>query len=171
MASGQKKVIVRQHSGELAWGYLPAGGFVHSGQVQMLALDGRVTSFALSEIAWIAYVRDFNREDPEEPERLGRRSFQGRPRTGGLWLKLTLVNDETLEGTSTFDLAALNALSDDQGLHLAPPDGRSNTQRLYIPRQALKSIEVLGWISTAPKASRVPAKPSAGDDQPNLFSE
>jgi hypothetical protein len=89
MASGQKKVVIRRFAGALAWGYLPQTALVRDDQVALMAVDGRITPIFLNEIKTIAYVHDFNLDDAVDPERIGRRSFLGRPRGDGLWLKLT----------------------------------------------------------------------------------
>ena len=169
MAGGQKKAILRQWTGALTWGYLPASSLVDAGSVTILDPAGKVNSFALNSIQWIAYVRDFNLDDPGDPERLGRRSFPGRPRLGGLWLRLTLLDGQPLEGVTDFDLTALNALAEDQGLTMSPPDGRSNTLRLFLPRTSLRAVEVLGWIGAAPRVPRPTRPKPADDDQPGLF--
>src|SRR5215471_15091873 len=94
MSSAHKKVIVRRFLGDTLAGYLPLSGFVRSRAtdkdrvVDLLDLSGRVTSIPLAEIKHICYVRDFNLNDPN-PERLTRRTFLARPRTEGLWLRLT----------------------------------------------------------------------------------
>lgn len=179
MASGQKKVIIRQQDGELAFGYLPSTGFTTGSTLDFLDLTGRVTSLEIRNIRWIAYVKDFNRDDSVEPEQLGRRTFASRPRLNGLWLRLTLASartpsnpngagEELLEGIADFDLTALNALADDQGLAITPPDGRSNTLRLFIPRLALRNIEILGWIGATAKPA---PRPRPRDGQPNLFAD
>lgn len=169
MASAQKKVVLRQYTGELAWGYLPMAGFVHGQRVDLLDPAGKVNSFLLNEIRWIAYVRDFNLDDRLEPERLGRRSFPGRPRQSGLWLRVVFQGDEILEGIADFDMPALNGMLEDRGMMLTPPDGRSNTLRLFIPCSALKGFEVLGWISTGPKLAKTSGKRQASEEQPRLF--
>jgi hypothetical protein len=172
MAPAQKKVVLRTFAGELAWGYLPQGGFLRDREIDLMGVDGRITSFPIKMIKRIAYVRDFNLDDPIDPERIGRMSFPARPRGDGLWLKLTFRDDDLLEGLANFDLGFADSLLDDRGLFLTPPEPRSNTQRLFIPRPALKSLEVLGFV-TAP-SKRLAAKPKSRvtpDTQANLFGE
>jgi hypothetical protein len=153
MSGAQKKVVVRLLGGELAWGYLPGGGFRVEGQVALMALDGRVTPIAFNEIETIAYVRDFNLDDRVDPERLGRRSFAARPREEGLWVRVGFRELASVEGLVGVDLGFLDALSEDQGVFLTPPDGRGNTLRLFVPRPAMRSLEVLGLV-TAPSKRR-----------------
>lgn len=172
MAPAQKKVILRSLSNDLAWGYLPQSGFLRDNAIQLMAVDGRLTPFPIKNLKQIAYVRDFNLDDPRDPERIGRTSFLARPRGDGLWLRITFRDDQTLEGLATLDLAFADTLLDDRGLFLTPPDPRSNTLRLFAPRSALKAIEVLGFV-TAP-SRRPPPQPKrrvTPDTQTRLFGE
>jgi hypothetical protein len=172
MASGQKKVVIRTFAAELAWGYLPQSGFAFQGAIALLPPDGRITTIKMNEIKTIAYVRDFNLDDPDEPERIGRRSFPARPRGDGLWLKLTFVDDDTLEGLANLDITFADSLIADGGLFLTPPDTRGNTQRVFVPRTALRSLEVLGYV-TAPskRVLKGPAASPASATQTSLFAE
>jgi hypothetical protein len=172
MAPAQKKVILRTFASTLAWGYLPQGGFLRQEEIPLIAVDGRITTFEIKTIKRIAYVKDFNLDDQLDPERIGRSAFLARPRGDGLWLKLTFRDDEVLEGLANFDLSFADSLLDDQGIFLTPPDPRSNTQRLFVPRLALKSLEALGYV-TAP-SKRLAAKPKGrmtSDAQTKLFGE
>jgi hypothetical protein len=170
----QKKVIVRRFAGGVAWGYLPAEDFVHSGMAQLMSTDGRITPITINEIKLIAYVRDFNLDDTEAPERLGRKTFLGRPRGDGVWLRLGFLDGDVLEGLAGLGLGFLDTAIADGGLFLAPPDQRGNTMRVFVPRTALRSLEVLGWVTAPSKrpAAGPSAKSKSGperDDQPLLF--
>lgn len=172
MAPAQKKVVLRSLSNDLAWGYLPQGGFLHDSTIELMAVDGRITIFSFNRLKQIAYVKDFNLDDQLDPERIGRPAFLARPRGDGLWLRLTFLDDQTLEGLAPSDLTFADALLGDRGLFLTPPDPRSNTHRLFVPRHALKSLEVLGVV-TAP-SRRLAAKPKSRhtpDTQTKLFGE
>jgi hypothetical protein len=172
MASGQKKVVVRTFDGAVAWGYLPQGGFVEQDSVELMAVDGRLSGHAVNEIKTISYVRDFNLDDKVDPERMGRRTFQARPRGDGLWVKLTFRDGEELEGLTTFDVGVVDSVLEDGGIFVRPPDARGNTQRIFVPRTALRSLEVLGFV-TAP-SKRIAGKAGAGvvaDTQTRLFGE
>jgi hypothetical protein len=173
MASSQKKVVVRGVNGSLAWGYLPQGGFVVDGKVELIEVDARTKHFDLNEIQTIAYVRDFNLDDIVEPERIGRRAFPARPKGEGLWVRVEFQRDlAPLEALLTIDLGALSALMEDKVFFLVPPDGRSNTLRLFVPRTALRTLEVLGWVSSPSKrmAEKVARQLEAGM-QAGLFEE
>ena len=83
--------------------------------------------------------------DQANPERLLHKRFAIRPRTPGLWLRMTLTDGEELEGLAAND----RSLIEGAGLLLTPPDTRSNTQRIYVPRQAIQTLEVVGMIGAA----------------------
>jgi hypothetical protein len=169
MAPAQKKAVIRTLTGELHWGYLPFSGFLSSSIVSIMAPDGRHNQLSLNNIKAIAYVRDFNLDDPADPERLGRKTFLGRPRGDGLWLRLTLLDNDILEGLASPGIDLLDSLIDDHGILLAPPDTRGNTQRLFVPRSAIRTFQVLGFV-TAP-SKRLAAKPVSTTPQPTLFDD
>ena len=56
------------------------------------------------------------------------------------------------------------SLVEGAGLLLTPPDQHSNTQRIFVPRQSIQTLEVLSLIGAAKR------RPSAAD-QPDLFTE
>jgi hypothetical protein len=176
MSSAHKKVIVRRFLGDTLPGYLPLSGFVRSRAsdkdrvVDLLDLSGRVATIPLAEIKHICYVRDFNLNDPN-PERLSRRTFLARPRTEGLWLRLTFRGQATsssaepdqFEGLAPLDVTLLDDVLNDAGLFLIPPDIRSNTQRIYIPRAAISELQLLAVITTPSRK-----KPLPGAQVPSL---
>ena len=152
MSSKQKKVILRSFLGNILYGYLPASGFVQKDEVSYLNLDGRVATMPIAEVKTICYVRDFNLSDLSNPERLQRRSFLARPRGEGLWVRLTFREDgDVLEGLTAADTLLLDSLTSDAGVFLLPPDTRTNTQRMYIPRSAIATFQVLSVISSPSK--------------------
>jgi hypothetical protein len=167
MAKSRKKVIVRTLDHKLHAGYLPANGLLDgSASVDLLDLEARHSPLPLRTVRWIAYVRDFNLQDLVDPERLGRKTFLARPRTEGLWIRLTIQGNETLEGLAALDVSLADGFLEDAGIFLIPPDIRSNTQRLFIPRTAIVSMQILAVITnpSKPKPSKTPATP-----QPLLF--
>ncbi len=169
MAIVRKKVIVRSFSGALAWGYLPQDGFVDGDGVDLLDSAGRVSRLVLSEIKTIAIVKDFNSDDEVDPERMGRKSFLGRPRGEGLWLKVEFRDGDLLEGLVHFDVQFMDVFMVDYGFRMVPPDARSNTQSLFIPRVAVTKVEVLGYVGAPGKKKTKSAADAA--EQPRLFEE
>jgi hypothetical protein len=167
MGSALKKVVVRRFEGGATWGYLPQEGLRVGDGVDLMGVDGRSNPIAINTIKLIAYVRDFNLDDKDEPERMGRRAFLGRPRGDGVWLRLRFQDGDTLEGLADVGVGFLETAMVDGGLFLTPPETRGNTLRVFVPRVALAGMEVLGWV-TAPSKSKKAGK-SAGEAQPGLF--
>ena len=167
MAGSQKKVIVRCFTSPAVSGYMPAYGFLESNVIALMDTAGRAILFPINEIKWIAYVRDFNTADLVDPERIGRRTFPARPRAEGLWLHMTFRDGEILQGLAPLDLTFLDAIVTDHGLTVTPPDLRSNTQRIYIPRPALTALDLLGVVTSAASRKATPKPPS--EPQPTLF--
>jgi len=167
MASARKPVIVRKFSRDWVAGYAAADFGQNAAEVEILDLSGKVLRIAWDQVKWVCYVRDLPSgaagSDQANPERLLRKHFALRPRTAGLWLRLTLTDGEELEGLAAND----RTLVDGAGLLLTPPDTRSNTQRIYVPRQAIQGLEVLSLVGAASRKRAEAAKPLA--DQPDLF--
>lgn len=160
MPSSRKKVIVRKFSREWLAGYLPPAHFTHQAAIELLDLAGKVTTLPLEEIKWLCYVRDFNSGDVDSPERLLRKTYAGRPRSEGVWIRLRLTDDDVLEGMATNDLTLLDA----DGIFLVPPDIRSNTQRMFIPRSSIAEFVVVAAIGSPARR-----KPDDHSDQQDLF--
>ncbi len=166
MSSSHKKVIVRRFTGDVLPGYLPLSTFVRNRSIDLLDLSGRVTVLGINDIKHISYVRDFNLPDTANPERLNRRTFLARPRTEGLWLRLTFRTGDLLEGLAPTDATLLDDLINDSGLFLTPPDTRSNTQRIYIPRTSITDLQLLAVITSPSRRKPLPAAnvPSLQED-------
>ena len=158
MSASRKKVIVRKLSQEWLPGYLPSPFIVDGGQFVLLDLDGKLLPIALSEAKWICYVRDFT-ASAGDPEHLRMKAFLRRPRSPGLWLRIRLKDNDCIEGLTQNDVNLL----DGNGFFLAPPDSRSNTQRLFVPRAAITELEILAVIRA--KTSRAASE----DLQESLF--
>lgn len=169
MSSSRKKVIVRRFSGDALPGYLPHADFVRQNSIDLLDLSGRIIPLSLSDIKLVSFVRDFNLSDTVNPERLTRRAFLARPRTEGLWLRLTFRSGDLLEGLAPTDLTLMDALVQDAGLFLVPPDTRSNTQRIYVPRTAISELQLLAVITTPSRRQPLPGKSAKENLQDELF--
>ena len=161
MASSHKKVLVRRFTGDVLPGYLPVSSFVQESSVHLLDLAGRVLLVQLADIKCISYVRDFNLSDSVNPERLTRRTFLARPRSEGVWLRVTFRSGDVLEGLAPADQVLLDDVIHDLGLHLTPPDIRSNTQRLYVPRSAITQLQFLAVITSPSRRKAIGAQPVA----------
>ena len=166
MASARKPVIVRKFSRDWFAGYAGVDFGQQKSELEILDLTGKVVRVGWEQVKWLCYVRDLPNlsSDQANPERLVRKRFSLRPRTAGLWLRLTLADGDELEGLAAND----RTLVDGAGLLLTPPDTRSNTQRIYVPRQGIQTLEVLSLIGAASRKRAETPRPADGE-QPDLF--
>jgi hypothetical protein len=174
MATSRKKVLLRDLSGKVQPGHLPLQNFVRlegkppANVLDLLDLEARVLVVPVAPLKWIAWVRDWNLNDRADPEHLTRKLFLARPRSEGLWVRIGFADGDTLEGLAPLDLTLLDGIDRDRGIFLLPPDIRANTQRVYVPRSAMKSLEVLAVITTPskrPNGTRIPGRSG------NLFTD
>lgn len=166
MGSVRKPVIVRKFSRDWCAGYAEAGFGQAGAELEILDLNGKVLRIGWEQVKWVCYVRDFPAShslDPSNPERLLHKRFTTRPRTAGVWVRMTLTDGDELEGLAANDLSLVSGA----GLLLTPPDTRSNTQRIYVPRQAIQTLELVSLIG-APGPRRTAAT-SRRTEQPELF--
>jgi hypothetical protein len=165
MASARKPVIVRKFSRDWFAGYAGADFGQQAAELEILDLGGKVVRMGWEQVKWVCYVRDFpGGADQANPERLVRKRFALRPRTAGLWLRMKLTDGDELEGLAAND----RSLVDGAGLLLTPPDTRSNTQRIYVPRQAIQELEVISLVGAASRKRAEAA--GRATEQPELFS-
>jgi hypothetical protein len=149
MPSTHKKVVVRKMDRDSINGYVAPANFVHDGKLELLNTAGNVVAIDLRDIKGVYFVREFGDSDA-----LTRKTFTSRPRTEGLWVRLKFKDNEVLEGMMPNDLSQSTA----EGFLVNPPDLRSNTQRIFVPRSALDSLTVLAVIGATRRRRRgVPA--------------
>ncbi len=159
----RKPVIVRKFSRDWCAGYAGADLGQHTTALEILDLSGKVLCIGWDAVKWVCYVRDFPAGEQANPERLLQKRFAVRPRTPGLWLRMTLTDGDELEGLAVND----RSLVDGIGLMLTPPDTRSNTQRIYVPRQSIQTLEVMALIGAGRRGTAV----RQAEAQPELFPE
>jgi len=136
MGTTHKKVIVRKIDRDAISGYVSAS-FISDGKIEILNTAGNVVSVDLHEVKGVYFVREFG-----DSESLVRKTFTSRPRTEGLWVRLRFRDNEMIEGMMPNDLIQDGI----DGFSIIPPDSRSNTQRIFVPRSALLEMTVLAVI-------------------------
>jgi hypothetical protein len=137
MPSTHKKVTVRKMDRDSVNGHVAPSNFIREGKLELLNTSGNVVAIDLRDIKGVYFVREFG-----DSESLLRKTFISRPRTEGLWVRLKFKDNEVLEGMMPNDLS----LTMTEGFLVNPPDLRSNTQRIFVPRSALASLTVLAVI-------------------------
>ena len=146
MSSTHKKVVVRKADRDSVNGYVAPSNFVVDGKLELLNTTGNVVAIDLRDIKAVYFVREFSDSDV-----LTRKTFTTRPRTEGLWVRLKFKDNDVIEGILPNDLTQ----NPPEGFLMNPPDLRSNTQRVFVPRMALTSVTVLAVIGAARRRRKV----------------
>ena len=126
-------------------------------ELKYLSPEGTILVLTYREVKCIAFVREFpTSSSPEE-----RKVFHTRPKMEGLWVRLLFRDNDLMEGILPNNLLQI----DPYGFSFVPPDPFSNHQRIFVPREALRDIHVLGVVGG--KAGRT--KKAEVKDQIKLF--
>lgn len=156
-ASTHKKVVVVFSDRKKLEGYLNPSRLQLADPLDLITVDGEHRPISLKDLRAVYFVREFSGE--YEPVR---KAFLSRPKLDGLWVRLKFHDNETLEGIVPNDLLALL----DSGVQITPPDLNGAVPRIFVPRDALAELTVLGVVGIARRKPAV-----ATPLQPKLFSE
>jgi hypothetical protein len=138
-------------------GFVNTFSYLQPAAIELLTPEGALVLLPYDEVKSVCFVKDF------EAEAETRRIFMTRPKLEGLWVRMLFRDGEILDG-----ILPNNLLSwDIAGFTVTPPEPDANNQRVFVPRPALKSIQVLGVVGSPLRAKRKKAAPAA--DQPTLF--
>src|SRR5687767_15936379 len=110
---------------------------------------------AYADVKAVLFVREFE----VGSEVTVRRGFLSRPKLDGLWLRLVYRDGDTQEAVMPNNLLHVEPL----GFNLIPPE---TTQRLWVPREAVTSVQVLGVVGLKAAAKRTKPVPR---EQARLF--
>ena len=154
-ASTAKKVIVRRFDREKLIGYINPFSYLQPQGLELLKPDGALAVVPYGEVKSVSFVKDFDAE--AEPARV----FLTRPRLEGLWARMVFRDGEVMDGILPNNLLSWEVT----GFTVTPPESDSNNQRVFVPREALRSIQILGVVGSPLKGRRKKAAP----DQPTLF--
>jgi hypothetical protein len=157
-SSTVKKVVVRRFDRETLTGFVNPLSYLQPQTIELLTPEGALLTLGYSEVKTVCFVKDF------EAEEESRKVFLTRPKLAGLWVRMVFRDSELLDGILPNDLLAW----DTAGFTVTPPEPDSNNQRVFVPRQALKTIQVLGVVGSPLRTKTSRKKPPAAD-QPSLF--
>ena len=159
VSSTTKKAVIRRFQKEPLAGYLNPASYLQPAGVDLLSAQGNVSTVPYEEIKTISFVRDF-----EGGGEAGRQVFNTRPKMEGLWVSLQFRDGDAMEGIMPNNLLRLEPY----GFTVIPPDPYSNQQRVFIPRAAVESVEVLGVVGSPLKKRKSKPVPK---EQIGLFDE
>ena len=162
-SSTHKKVIVRKMDRDTMQGFVAPASFVVEGKLELMNTSGKVVLIELADVKGVYFVREFADVDAS-----ARKTFATRPRTEGLWVRLKFRDNDVMEGLMPNDLTQLSR----DGFLINPPDSRGNLQRIFVPRNALAELTVLGVIGgPAARRRRPRAAPVVDSRQVPMFTE
>jgi hypothetical protein len=155
--STTKKVLVRRFEREAVHGFASPQHYLQPAGIEILKIDGTMLLLAFQEVKCVSFVREF----PTSATVEDRKVFHTRPKMEGLWVRMLFRDNDLMEGIMPNNLLQI----DPYGFAFVPPDPFSNNQRIFVPREALRDIHVLGVVGG--KAGRV--KKAEVKDQIKLF--
>ena len=120
--------------------------------LDLLSPSGSLTRLPLPDIRAICFIREFDAGETWRKQR----TFLSRPKASGLWVRVKFRDGETLEG-----VMPNNLLGEPSGFAIVPPDPTFQNQRIFVPREAVTTVEVLGVIGSPLR--RRPGKISPDD--------
>ena len=156
-SSTAKKVIVRRFDRENLSGFVNAFSYLQPTAIELLKPDGALVLLPYTEVKSVCFVKDF------EAEAESRRIFMTTSQVGGTLVRMFFRDGEVLDGILPNNLLAW----DIAGFTVTPPEPDANNQRVFVPRPALKSIQVLGVVGSPLRPKRKKTVPAP--DQPTLF--
>jgi hypothetical protein len=155
-----KKVFVTRFERESVQGFVQTPGGFTDDSVELLTPAGTLLQFPYSEVKAVCFVRDFDGGDTWREHR----TFASRPKAPGLWVRLVFLDNDSTEGMLANNLMLLEA----HGFFITPPDPSFQNQRIFVPRVALKEVQVVGVIGSRAKLGR-PGKPVKAAGQLEMF--
>jgi hypothetical protein len=156
-SSTAKKVVVRRFDRENLTGFVNAFSYLQPRHIEILNPHGSLLTLPYEEVKSVCFVRDF------ESETDSGRIFMTRPKLEGLWIRMAFRDGEVMDGILPNNLLIWEAA----GFTVTPPEPDANNQKVFVPRQALKSVQVLGVVGSPLRGKRKKTDPMA--DQPSLF--
>jgi hypothetical protein len=156
--STTKKAVLQRFDKESLAGYVNPISYLQPTGVELLSADGQIATIPYADIKTVSFVREFESVEPE------RQVFFTRPKMEGLWVSLRFRDGAVMEGIMSNNLLQW----EHYGFTVIPPDSFGNRQRVFVPRPALRSIEVLGVVGSPLRRRKEKAAPK---EQIGLFEE
>jgi hypothetical protein len=143
-----KKVFVTRFDRESVHGFVQTPGGFTDDSVEMLTPAGALMRIPYSEVKAVCFVRDFDAGDSWREHR----SFASRPKAPGIWVRLVFQDEDSTEGMLANNLMLLEP----NGFFITPPDPTFQNQRIFVPRLALREVQVVGVIGARRKTPQPP---------------
>ena len=159
--STNKKVLLARFDREPIEGFVQASTGFEGESIEVLTPSGSLLKVPVSDTKAVCFVRDFESGDTWRQHR----TFLTTPKTPGIWVRLLFRDGDSVEGMIGNNLM----LVDPAGFSIIPPDPTFQNQRIFVPRSALKEVQVLGVVGSPLK--RRPSKKPPAEDQLEMFGQ
>lgn len=146
-ASTSKRVVAVRFDREPVRGFIAPSSFLGDKSLELLTADGIHLELPYEDVKYLAFVKLWTDSDDL------RKSFVSRPKSGGLWVRFEFRDGDCVEALLTGNLLEWPS----QGFVGTPPEASRNTQRIFVPKAALRHCAVLGAIGISRQAARKPA--------------
>ena len=160
--STHKKVLVSRFDREMLSGFVNPPSYLLPEGLELLSLAGAVSVVPYGEIKLVCFVRDFEQGEPSKELRL----FTTRPKMEGLWVRLQFRDGDAMDGLLANNLLQL----DSYGFSVIPPDPGFQNQRVFVPKAALASVQVMGVVGSPLRAAARKPK-AAPKEQIEMFEK
>jgi hypothetical protein len=138
--STNKKVLITRFDREPVSGFVNPQSYLASEGLELLTQEGTVSLIPYQEIKLVCFVRDFQQGEPRKELR----TFTTRPKMEGLWIRMRFRDGDFMDGVLANNLLQLDSM----GFSVIPPDPGFQNQRIFVPKAALSSIQVLGVVGS-----------------------
>jgi hypothetical protein len=159
-ASTSKKVLIERFERDTLRGWVNPQSWLQPLGIELISPQGIASILPYDQVKAVCFVRDLEGAGVLAE----RREFLARPKSAGLWVSLRFRDGDRLQGVLPNNLL----LTEPQGYSVVPPEAGGNTQKVFVPRQALMEVSVLGVIGASGARTRRKL-PVPG--QISLFSE
>jgi hypothetical protein len=158
--STTKKVLVTRFDREPLAGFVNPQSYLQPDGLELLSQAGAVNMVPYGEVKLVCFVRDFQQGEPRKELRL----FTTRPKMEGLWVRMHFRDGDAMDGMLSNNLLQL----DPYGVSVIPPDPGFQNQRVFVPKAALSTVQVLGVVGS-PLRMRKPK--AASKEQMEMFDK
>ena len=159
--STNKKVLLARFDREPVEGFVQASAGFDGEAIDVLTPSGNLLRVPVSETKAVCFVRDFDAGETWKAHRV----FNTRPKAPGIWVRLLFRDGDSIEGMLQNNLMLVEA----GGFGIIPPDPTFQNQRIFVPRAALREVQVLGVVGSPLK--RRGTKKAVEEGQLEMFGE
>jgi len=159
--STNKKVLLARFDREPVEGFVQASAGFDGDTIEVLSPSGTLVRVPVSETKAVCFVRDFDAGETWRQHR----TFLARPKMPGIWVRLLFRDGDSMEGMLPNNIM----LVDPAGFSIIPPDPTFQNQRIFVPRLALREVQVLGVVGSPLR--RHPSKKPDKEGQLEMFGE